>query len=91
MALSKLIETDSGGTATYWRIIQVNADVVAGTAWFVLAGYRDEAARQDGKKPMMERPFTAAIPEETTVEDMTRNQLYSFVKAQEEWADAEDA
>lgn len=91
MALSKAIDTDTGAQATYWRVTRVDFDVIAGTVWYVLAGYVGLEARTGGKTPLREQAFTMPLPDGVTPEQVGRTELYADAKARDEFADAVDA
>ncbi len=63
---------DTGTFAEYWRLTHVQVDRVAGIVEAQLHGYRDQAARREGKSPLhrlnfrfaqdaMEDPYTLAV------------------------------
>ena len=91
MALSKALDTDTGAQATYWRVTRVAFDVVAGSVWYVLAGYLTADTRAAGKNPLRERAFTIPLPAGVAPEHFGRTELYIDAKAREEFADASDA
>ena len=90
MALEKSIETSTGTTASYWRIVRIDIDMTIRQVWFLLGGYYNSAARQAGKDRLIDRPFTLAIPEGMEPEDMARSELYAYAKTSEEFAGAKD-
>lgn len=91
MALSKSIETPSGAAATYWRIVRASFDAIEGTAWYVLAGYLDQGARDAGREFMKEIPFTIQIPEGVAMEEMTRAYMYADAKTRPAFDGATDS
>lgn len=90
MALQKAIDTPIGAAATYWRIVRASFDAVQGTAWYVLAGYLDQDARDTGKEFMKEVPFTIAIPEGVALEEITRTYMYADAKTRPAFDGATD-
>lgn len=57
MALEVSIEGETGASAVYWRVIEVNLNYFAGVGAVALAGYVSEATRQAGKRPLDARQF----------------------------------
>lgn len=57
MALVVDIEGETGATARYWRVIEVNCNYFAGVGAIALAGYITKAARNSGKRPLDARQF----------------------------------
>jgi hypothetical protein len=57
MALIKNIEGETGATAQYWRVIEVNMNYFASIGAVALAGYLTKAARNNGKRPLDARQF----------------------------------
>lgn len=58
MALMKCIEVNETGVeAGYWRLTHLQLDRVAGVVEATLHGYRDEAARRDGRQPLSRAVF----------------------------------
>ena len=58
MAFLLPIELDNTGvSASYWRITHLQMDRNAGIVEAVLHGFRDEAARRDGKAPLHRLQF----------------------------------
>jgi hypothetical protein len=58
MALMKGIEVNETGVeAAYWRLTHLQLDRVAGILEATLHGYRDEAARRDGRQPLSRAVF----------------------------------
>ncbi len=91
MALSKAIDTGTGAQATYWRVTRMTFDVIAGSVWYVLAGYLTADARATGKDPLCEQPFTMLLPEGVAPERIGRTELYVDAKVREEFVGATDA
>lgn len=91
MALSKAIDTDTGAQATYWRMTRVAFDVIAGTVWYVLAGYVGAEVRAAGKNPLREQAFTMPLPAGVAPEQIGRAELYADAKTREAFAGAVDA
>lgn len=57
MALLVDIEGETGATAKYWRIIEVNMNYFAEVGAVTLAGYISKAARHSGKRPLDAKQF----------------------------------
>lgn len=57
MALIKEIEGETGATARYWKVVEVNANWFANVGAIALAGYVSKAARNNGKRPLDARQF----------------------------------
>jgi len=57
MALVKTIEGETGASAQYWKVIEVNLNYFANVGAVALAGYVSKAARQAGKRPLDARQF----------------------------------
>lgn len=91
MALSKLIDADTGVPAVYWRIVRVDADLKVRAVWFVVDGYISQQAREAGREPIMQKPMTLPMPEDAEPESYTRATLYAYVKGLEAFAGAVDA
>lgn len=97
MALIKAIETPTGTSAEYWRIVQYNSNADRGDAVVTLACYKDRAARLAGKHPTEvaaqfifepnDHPLSEFDPDliDTSdvddVQDLYRHILYQHVKA----------
>ncbi|MCS6890388.1 MAG: hypothetical protein RMK64_04515 [Rhodovarius sp.] len=62
MALMQPIENpETGVTARYWKLTHMQADFVAGVLEAQLHGYRDEAARREGRQPLARLAFRFAL------------------------------
>ena len=78
MAFELPLEVGSTGVcATYWRISHVQLDRNAGIIETTLHGYRDAAARDDGKEPLRRVGFRLAQsdlgdPRSLALEDLYR-------------------
>ncbi len=58
MALMKGIEVNETGVeAAYWRLTHLQLDRIAGVVEATLHGYRDEAARREGRQPLTRAAF----------------------------------
>lgn len=57
MALIKEIEGETGASAQYWRVIEVNLNYFANVGAIALAGYVSKAARNAGKRPLDAKQF----------------------------------
>lgn len=57
MALIVDLEGETGATAQYWRVIEVNMNYYANVGAIALAGYVSKAARNNGKRPLDARQF----------------------------------
>ncbi len=57
MALEIALEGESGATAEYWRVIEVNLNYFHGVGAIALAGYVSSATRAAGKRPLDARQF----------------------------------
>lgn len=90
MAIEKAIETETSATAAYWRIVEARFDLIAGTIYFIMAGYVSAAAREAGKAALTRRAFLRSIPEGMTPEQLTRSALYGFVMQSPEFEGALD-
>jgi len=57
MALVVDVEGETGATAKYWRVIEVNMNYFANVGAIALAGYVTKAARNAGKRPLDAKQF----------------------------------
>lgn len=55
MAIELIVETDTGATVRYWRIVRAHWDYVARVGTIYVAGYVSKEARDAGKSAMVER------------------------------------
>lgn len=76
MALIKEVELDSGHIASYWRIGTINIHPKSG-AVIVMLGYKDEAARKEGKSPVKKEEIALSWAE---CGDCSMAAIYDAVK-----------
>lgn len=88
MALQIAKPTDFGVDATYWNIGAIQEDFKGGGAQLTLYGYKDAAARQDGKQPMSAIQRTFA--DNDYVAGRSREDWYNILKTKADWQGAED-
>lgn len=62
MALIKSIEGETGVSAEYWRVIEVNLNYFAGVGAVALVGYVSKATRNAGKRPLDAKQFPIQGP-----------------------------
>lgn len=78
MAFELPLEVGSTGVcATYWRISHVQLDRNAGIVEATLHGYRDAAARTEGKEPLRRASFRLSLnalgdPQALALDDIYR-------------------
>jgi len=93
MALEKLIPTDYGVGASYWKIVSLNADFPAAWAQVTVAGYVDKTTKESSitmESPLdgspIEQPaqplrsVTLALPLTDNTTEVTREMLYNHLK-----------
>ena len=89
MALKKTIELESGITVEYFRLSQLNIN--GDQASFILEGYINQSARENGKQPIYEAGNSGMIPyDKSKVDESPFAQAYTKIKTLPSWADAED-
>lgn len=79
MALKKRMELSSGVDVEYWRIAYVSMDFVAQTGRVVVFGYRNLAARNNGRQPIHDATRTLDV---FVGEDTRLSAIYKMLKAQ---------
>jgi len=103
MALQKPIPTIYGVSASYWRIIQLQADFPSLTASVTVAGYMDKPTKEsalvipDINGSLVERwgaPLrmeTLSLPLTSTTIEVNRTMLYEYLKLHPFFQGATDA
>ncbi len=83
MAFLKPIEINGTGVvAEYWRLTHLQLDRVAGVVETQLHGYRDEAARRDGKAPLQRLSFRFEQGAVEEADSLDVAALYRAIRAQ---------
>ena len=85
MALELKIETVFGVDAMYHRLIEVHYDFRTKAGNAVLACYKDKASRTAEKAPLTN--YSVALND---VVDLDAENIYTAIKLDEKFADAED-
>lgn len=85
MALEIKIETAFGVDATYHRLVEVHYDFRTKLGNAVLACYKDKAARTAEKAPLTN--YSVVLND---VVDLDAESIYTAIKLDEKFADAED-
>jgi hypothetical protein len=85
MALEIKLETAFGVDAMYHRLVEVHYDFRTKAGNAVLACYKDKAARTADKAPLTN--YSVALND---VVDLDAENIYTAVKLDEKFADAED-
>ncbi|MFN8996562.1 MAG: hypothetical protein ACK5X3_23265 [Pseudomonadota bacterium] len=85
MALEIKIETVFGVDAMYHRLVEVHYDFRIKTGNAVLACYKDKAARTADKAPLTN--YSVALND---VVDLDAENIYTAIKLDKKFADAED-
>ena len=85
MALEIKLETVFGVDATYHRLIEVNYQFRVKSGVAVLACYKDKAARTADKAPLTN--YSVVLND---VLDLDAVNIYTAIKLDEKFADAED-
>ena len=85
MALEIKIETVFGVDAMYHRLIEVNYQFRVKSGVAVLACYKDKAARTAEKAPLV--TYSVVLND---VVDLDAENIYTAIKLDEKFADAED-
>ena len=93
MGLNKSIDTPYGVAAIYWRLVHFAMDFNAQKATCVMIGYKDKAARDEGKTPLANRQVEVSGVDFTGINENTsqRTQLYNLIKVLPEFEGATDA
>lgn len=92
MAFLKPIEiNETGVIAEYWRLTHLQLDRIAGIVETQLHGYRDEAARRDGKAPLERLSFRFEQAAMTDPRTVAIDDLYRAIRAQPAGAGADGA
>lgn len=82
MALYKSIESTSGATASYWRIVQAHYDYSGSVITFEAHGYLDETARRSGRAPLVRFEFTGLRPNaDQKLHDLTITNMYDYMRS----------
>lgn len=97
MALLKARPTLFGVDADYWRIVQSNIDWASRRCFIALAGYVNQAARDDEKTPIAQEGFELAGdyfpfsgPGDPRPVAEAVSSIYTGLKQLPEWAGALD-
>jgi len=85
MALEIKIETVFGVDAMYHRLVEVNYQFRVKSGVAVLACYKDKAARDADKAPLV--TYSVVLND---VADLDAENIYTAIKLDEKFADAED-
>lgn len=85
MALEIKLETAFGVDAMYHRLVEVNYQFRAKSGVAVLACYKDKAARDAEKAPLTN--YSVVLND---VVDLDAENIYTAIKLNEKFADAED-
>ena len=85
MALEIKLETVFGVDATYHRLVEVHYDFRTKAGNAVLACYKDKASRTAEKAPLTN--YSVAL---NNVADLDAGNIYTAIKLNEKFADAED-
>lgn len=88
MALLLNVPTEYGVDATYWNIGAYAEDYKGGGGQVTIYGYASETARRDGKQPLA--AGQTQVGADDYMPEMTREQLYVFLKSRPEFAGATD-
>ncbi len=81
MALLHPVEiTETGVTASYWRITHVQADFTAGTLDAQLHGYLHQDARLDGRMPLSRMAFRFPVGSLVVGEAISLPAIYAAVR-----------
>lgn len=94
MALSKPKQLPSAVTIDYWRIIEINVNLLRSSAVVTLAGYISQSARDNGAAPLdafswdlgaayIERLYSGA----DEIRDISLSEAYTEFKLQAQTAD----
>lgn len=89
MALLLNVPTEYGVDATYWNIGAYADDFKGEGSHLTVYGYADEAARRRNNQPLT--AVQVQISAGDYAPEMTREQLYTFLKSQPSFIDANDA
>ncbi len=83
MALIHEIESpETGITASYWKLTHLQADFTAGIVDAQLHGYRDAAARTDGRAPVARHAFRFPLASVARRGSLTRGAIYAAIRAE---------
>jgi len=81
MALIKSIEVNETGVdAGYWRLTHVQVDRIADVVEATLHGYRDEAARRDGRQPLSRAQFRFGGDVFGNADSLAVDDLYAAIR-----------
>ena len=80
---------DHGNNVSYWNIGCIDHDFKGQGVTVTLYGYRDEAARREGRQPPLADKFQLAGADYPG--DVTRGDVYSRIKSMPEYFGATDA
>ncbi len=80
---------DTGVTAEYWRLTHLQADLVAGIVDAQLHGYRDEAARRNGRQPLTGMAFRFPVAELAEAASIDLRRVYAAIREQPAGVDAD--
>lgn len=81
MALQKSIDTQSGVSATYWRITNIVYDMLTRSIYLNLSGYFSQETRQENKDSLRTNFYIVSVAADKTFEDYTRAFLYDYLKS----------
>jgi hypothetical protein len=98
MALEKSIQHPTGASSSYWRVTRISLDYERKTASISLAGYFNQQARIDNKRPLDTKQFNVMnttfnqyfSPEELNNNVNPVKQSYIYIKTLPELSDATD-
>lgn len=90
MALKHEIQSpETGITASYWKLTHMQADFNAGIVDAQLHGYRDAAARADGRAPVARHAFRFALGGVARRGTLSRGAIYAAIRAEPAGIDAD--
>ena len=94
MALSKVLPTDFGIDATYWKIVDLNINWLSREAHISLLGWSDKVSRELGKKELSRKIFSFYGEEFPFLDIEPQNEreiAYEYIKQTDLFTNSGDA
>lgn len=94
MALSKVLPTDFGIDATYWKIVDLNINWLSRETHISLLGWSDKVSREAGRKELARKIFSFSGDDFPFLDIEPQNEreiAYDKIKQTELFADSGDA